>query len=78
MNTSNNPQLVEVLQYQDISKRGSKWIKEVKYEISKSFKKIRISKNKVKFNDELNKLFEKREKLKASISSVSIHRTFRS
>ena len=78
MNTSNNPKLVEVLQDQDISKGGSKWIKEVKHEISKSFKKIRISKNKVKFNDELNKLFEKTEKLKASAYQVYLHRTFQS
>jgi exonuclease III len=47
-NTSNNPRLFEVIQNQDIIKGGAKWIKEVNHEISKSFKKIRVSNVKVK------------------------------
>ena len=38
-NTSKNPNLVQVLKNQDISRGGAKWIKEIKHEISKSFKK---------------------------------------
>ena len=63
-NTSNHPKLFQVLENCDIVKGGAKWIKEINHEISKSFKKIRISHGKVKVDKSLNDLFIKREKLK--------------
>ena len=41
-NTSKNPKLVQILKNQDIARAGAKWIKEIKHEISNSFKKIRF------------------------------------
>ena len=69
-NTSKNPRLVEVLQKGDVISGGAKWIKEVKHEIAKSFKKVRVSTAQVKPNKELGDLFEDRENIKARISNV--------
>ena len=70
-NTSNNPKLLEVLKNQDISRGGAKWIKEIKHEIAKSFKKIRISNKTEKLDQNVSKLFGEREKLKHKICSAS-------
>ena len=69
-NTSKYPRLVEVLQKGDVISGGAKWIKEVKHEIAKSFKKVRVSTAQVKPNKELGDLFEDRENIKARISNV--------
>ena len=59
-NTSNNTKLAEALEHVDITKGGAKWIKEVKHQITQSFKKIRVSTVKVKENDKLKDLFERK------------------
>ena len=71
-NTSNNPKLVEILKNQDIARAGAKWIKEIKHEISNSFKKIRISGKKEHLDENVRNLFSEREKLKCKIADSTL------
>ena len=61
MNTSNNTNLVKVTK--NIYWGGDKWIKEVKYEIWKSFKKIRVSTKKEQLSKNKSELFKEKERL---------------
>ena len=68
-NTSKNPALLHALQNHDVSKGGAKWMKQLKHEISKSFKKIRLSTGKgKKLDTNLSVLFSLRESLIIKIS----------
>ena len=64
----NNPRLCEAINSRDIVKGGAKWMKEIKHEISKSFKKFRVSNGKVKPSKDMIDLFKKRENLKLKLS----------
>ena len=72
-NTSKNPALLHALQNHDVSKGGAKWMKQLKHEISKSFKKIRLSTGKgKKLDTNLSVLFSLRESLIIKISNSSL------
>ena len=71
-NTSKNPKLVQILKNQDIARAGAKWIKEIKHEISNSFKKIRISGKKENLDENVRNLFSEREKLKYKIADSTL------
>ena len=66
-NTSNNEKLIDVINKENIITGGAKWIKELKHNVAKSFKKIRVSKRKEKLSRDLHELFVEREYLKRSI-----------
>ena len=66
-NSSFNSNLLKVLIDKDIYRGGAKWMKEVQHLISKSFKKIRLTKSKVNLKSNLNELFANREKRKVSL-----------
>ena len=48
---------------------GAKWIKEVNHQISKSFKKIRISTNRKKPSTKVTSLLQKRESIKQNLAT---------
>ena len=70
-NTSNDKNLIQVLKDQDISKAGGKWMKQVKHQISKSFKKVRVSNKCEKLDKTKRDLFSSREKLKSDLANSS-------
>ena len=58
-----------------MSKGGAKWMKQLKHEISKSFKKIRLSTGKgKKLDTNLSVLFSLRESLIIKISNSSLNK----
>ena len=69
-NTSNNEKLIDVINNENIITGGAKWIKELKHNVAKSFKKIRVSKTKEKPSRELHELFVEREYLKRNIKNI--------
>ena len=71
-NTTNNHRFIEVLKHRPVDVGGSKWLKELKHQISKSFKKIRFSSKCPKIDKAKNDLFCKREKLKCKILNPSV------
>ena len=72
LNTTSNQNFIQVLKDQDIEQGGSKWLKEIKHQISKSFKKIKISEKGQKIAKNKNVLFCKREKLKWQIAKKAL------
>ena len=66
--SSNNLNLENFLKTDDIYSGGRKWLKELQHIISKSFKKIRISKTKPPLKKETSVLFRRRENIKSRMA----------
>ena len=68
-NTSHCVGLIESIKSENIVSGGAKWIKEVKHQICKSFKKVRVSTNQKKPNSKVGLLLRKRETIKQILTS---------
>ena len=68
--SSNNLNLENFLKTDDIYSGGRKWLKELQHIISKSFKKIRISKTKPPLKKETSVLFRRRENIKSRMAGL--------
>ena len=62
--------MIDVINNENIITGGAKWIKELKHNVAKSFKKIRVSKTKEKPSRELQELFVEREYMKRNIKDI--------
>ena len=68
-NTSHCSNLTKLVQTENIVSGGAQWIKEVNHQISKSFKKIRISTNRKKPSTKVTSLLQKRESIKQNFAT---------